>query len=335
VRVLVVEPGPNFSVADVCRGWVEGLRNAGCEVAVFNLADRLGYYEQANKAIGIEDPDGHRAAELAAEGLRACAMDFWPDLVLIVSSFYVPPFTFKVLRGRGIPVAVLFTESPYEDDSQVKIAAHCDIALVNDPTNLDRFRAVNPCSFYAPHAFLPSVHMPGQPDPDLASDFCFVGTGYPSRVEFLEAVDWTGIDVALAGNWQKLADDSPLRKFIAHDIEHCLDNDDTARMYASTKASVNLYRVEAQRSGLAQGWAMGPREVELAATGTFFLRDSRPESDLVLPMLPTFTDPDDFGNKLRWWLAHDTERREAAEMARAAVADRTFDNNARRLLELV
>ena len=44
----MVEPGPNFSVADVCRGWVDGLRNAGQEVAVFNLADRLAYYPSSS-----------------------------------------------------------------------------------------------------------------------------------------------------------------------------------------------------------------------------------------------------------------------------------------------
>jgi hypothetical protein len=49
-------------------------------------------------------------------------------------------------------------------------------------------------------------------------------------------------------------------------------------------------------------------------------------------MLPTFTTPDDFGTQLRWWLAHDDARLEAADAARAAVADRTFDQNAARLL---
>lgn len=335
MRILVVEPGPHFSVADVCNGWVTGLRNQGCQVEVFNLSDRLGFFEQANKAIGIDDPDGHKAADQAAEGLRATCYDFWPDLVLIVSSFFVPPWTYKVIRSRGHKVAVLFTESPYEDDSQLPIASHADIALLNDPTNLERFREVNPQTHYVPHAYDPARHKPRPPKSEHASDFCFVGTGYPSRAEFLESVDWTGIDLALGGNWSKLADESPLRKFVAHDIEHCLDNEQTAELYAATKASVNLYRTEAQRPTLSTGWAMGPREVELAACGTFFLRDPRPESDQLFPMLPTFDSPGDFAEQLRWWLAHDMERNQAARLARAAVADRTFDHNARFLLGLV
>jgi hypothetical protein len=166
------------------------------------------------------------------------------------------------------------------------------------------------------------------------SDFCFVGTGFPSRVAFLEQVDWTGVDVALAGNWMRTRDDSPLRKFLAHDLDKCCDNVEAHELYAGTKVSANLYRTEAE-AGAVAGWAMGPREVELAASGTFFLRDPRPEGDGVLSMLPTFTSPGEFGEKLRWFLAHDEARERAAREARAAVAGRTFTANARRMLSLV
>jgi hypothetical protein len=39
MRVLIVHPGPDFSVHDlgVYTGWVEGLRELGCEVALYNL----------------------------------------------------------------------------------------------------------------------------------------------------------------------------------------------------------------------------------------------------------------------------------------------------------
>jgi hypothetical protein len=75
--------------------------------------------------------------------------------------------------------------------------------------------------------------------------------------------------------------------------------------------------------------------VELAACGTFYLRDPRPESDELLPMLPAITTPGEFGEQVRWWAAHDTVRETAAAGARAAVADRTFTNHAARLLRLL
>jgi spore maturation protein CgeB len=52
-------------------------------------------------------------------------------------------------------------------------------------------------------------------------------------------------------------------------------------------------------------------------------------------MLPTFAGPEDASEQLKWWLGHDDERRELALKAQAAVADRTFDNHAARLLRLL
>jgi spore maturation protein CgeB len=323
MRVLLVRPGPHFSVEDVASGWAKGLEQNGCEVADFNLQDRLGFYASHPKV-----DNALEGVILATKGIQAACYEFQPDVVLIVSGFYIPPSIYQLIRARGSKVVLLHTESPYEDDKQSVRALHADLNVVNDPTNLDQFPDG---SLYLPHCYDPDLHHPSPSTADAVSDFCFVGTGYPSRVAFLEAVDWSGIDVALAGHWSHTPEGSPLRKFMAHDIDECCENSEAAVLYASTKASANLYRKEATHN--ADGWAMGPREVELAACGTFFLREARGESDEVLSMLPTFTDPADFGSKLRWWLAHDDARSEAAAAARDAVADRTFDKSAARLLE--
>lgn len=319
-----------FSVQDVAEGWVQGLRDQGCTVLDFNFDDRLNFYAAARvpkDGALVRAFSTVEAATLASKGVEAAAYEFLPDVVVIVSGFFIPPPVYELLRVRGVKVVLLHTESPYEDDRQVKRAPFADLNVLNDPTNIEQYP---PHTIYLPHAHDPARHRPQPASPDAASDFCFVGTGYTARTKFFEAVDWSGIDVALGGNWRKLDVDSPLRKYLAHDIEECCPNDVTVDLYASTKASANLYRQEASHN--ADGWAMGPREVELAATGTFFLRESRGESDLVLPMLPTFSDADDFSSQLRWWLAHDDARIEAAQAAREAVADRTFTSNAAQML---
>jgi glycosyltransferase involved in cell wall biosynthesis len=334
----MVEPGPNFSVSDVHKGWVGALAGLGCNVGNLNFSDRLSFYQTAGQIKDgefVRHVDDSGAVKMAAKGIETVCYEFWPDVVVITSGFYVPVDTLQILRARGHKVVMLHTESPYEDDRQLERAAHVSLNVLNDPTNIDRFREIGP-TVYIPHAYDPAVHHPGPVRyPDDESDFCLVGTGYPSRIEFLEAVDWTGLDVALGGNWGKLAEGSPLRKFLAHDIEHCIENSEAVELYRATKASVNLYRREAQSDDLVEGWSMGPREVELAACGTFFLRESRGEGDEVLSMLPTFDGPDDFSEQLRWWLANDDARSEVARAARAAIADRTFTNNAKRLLAAV
>lgn len=339
MRGVVVSPGPHFSVMDVHRGVIAGLEANGVNTHQVNFDDHLDFYTAAH----IPDsetgelrkafPNLQDAARIATvSALEPILYQFWPHVVIVISGFFVDPQKYALIRNRGHKLILWCTESPYEDERQAWMAGNADLVVVNDPTNLDMFRAVNKNTHYVPHAYQPNIH---RPDGNrMESDCFFVGTGYPSRVEWLEKVDWTGVDFALAGNWSTLRDDSPLHDYVIHDVAHCLNNSDTVDWYRGTKASFNLYRREAMRLEDSEGWAVGPREIELAACETFFFRDPRGESDELFPMLPTLTTPGEFSEQLRWWLAHDNERRDAARLARAAIAERTFTNTVAEVLRL-
>ena len=333
MRWLACAPGPNFSVHDVHVGWVEALRAVGETVVDFPLGSAMTFYDsvliQTGPAEVRKALDGQRATELAADRLAGALWKVRPDVLLITSGFFVDPLFLDIARRDGVRVVYLATEQPYELTREVELARHCDITLVNDPTTLDHFDGV---ARYQPHSYRPAVHRPGQTRPELAADFAFVGTAYASRVAFFEALDLAGLDVLLAGNWQQLAEDSPLRPYVIGNPDDCLDNDRTADIYRSAKVGINLYRREGET---AAGWAVGPREVELAACGAFFLRDPRPEGDQLFPSLPTFLDVGEASDLIRWWLAHPSARQAAAAKAREAVADRTFDNAVAALLRLI
>jgi spore maturation protein CgeB len=342
MRWLLAHPGPDFSVQDVYTGWAEALRGLGQQVGELNLNDRLRFYNAALIETGETDDQGHpqvraafsrdEASNMAAEGILALAYTWWPDVVLVISGFFMPTGLLDILRSRGHKVVLLHTESPYQDDAQLARAGHADINLVNDPATLPTYRKLGPAE-YMPHAYRPAFHKPGPAVPALKSDFCFCGTGWPSRRSFLEQMNLDGLDVILAGPWFGV-EDSPLRRYLAHDSGHAAGNDQAVSIYRSSKAGINFYRREGE-DGMKPGVAMGPREVEMAATGLFFLRDRRPESDETFPMLPAFDTPADASEQLRWWLARDRQREDAARRARAAVEGRTFENNARRLLRLL
>lgn len=343
MRWLVAHPGPSFSVQDVYDGWVAGLRECGETVHEFNLGDRLNAYGNALIEIG-QRPSGaidlrrmytpDQTVELAVNGLYAALYKVRPDILLVVSAFYVPPELLELARKSGTAIILLHTESPYEDGRQLKLAPYADMNLLNDPIHIEDYLAVSQ-ALYLPHAYRPEIHHPGPAVDAYRSDFAFVGTGFKSRIEFFEQLDLDGLDVLLAGNWSTLDRESPLAKHVAHDLAECLDNTKTADVYRSARAGLNLYRREAQDPQLVQGLAMGPREVEMAACGLFFLRDPRPEGDEILPMLPTFTTPAEASDVLRWWLAHDNYRESAAAAAREAIQDRTFTKHAAALLRRI
>lgn len=331
----MVRPGPGFSVQDVAFGWRDALRDLGVQVVDDQFDNRLDYHCRArieadgvfHQALSVED-----AMLAAASGLLAECFKVWPDFVVVVMGKFVPLWILELIRTRGIKVVAIATESPYEDAFQLDLAAVVDLLILTDPTSLEKFRTVNPNTFYVPHAYDPKRHYPGPPVDSLRCDFGWVGTAFESRIELFEAVDWSGLDVLFGGNWTELPAGSVLDKYLGHERTYCMDNDETANLYRSARSSLNLYRREHHETDHAHGTSIGPREVELAACQTFFLRDPRPEGDAVFSMLPTFTEAAEIRPLLDWWLSHDRSRELAAQQARAAIIDRTFTENAKWLL---
>ena len=318
MRALVVRPGPRFSVADVADGWVAGLREMGVEVADFNFDDRLAFYSNAHAPNGAEPilspPD---AARMAAKGLEAVCYEWWPDLVLVISGFFIPPETLDIMRRRGHKVVLVHTESPYEDDRQIPRAAWADLNVVNDPLNLSASTG-RPVRLHPPR-LQPGDPPPRGPEPGLACDFSFVGTGFPAdhvpgggRLggHRLRARPATG------ARRRRRAGQVPGPRRRGVLPEHR----GGAALHV-VEGSANLYRKEA--TATADGWAMGPREVELAACGTFFLRGPR-RVRLAALDAPDVQGPGEFEDQVRWWLRtrHSTDTSRRARMKRSP--DRTF-----------
>ncbi len=327
-------------MADVHQGWCRGLRAQGVDVVEYDLSERMWLFQNAY----LKRDDEYllampfrMAVECAAEGLGTWIYETWPDVVVIISGFFVKADAMRLIRRRGQRVVLICTESTYEDDSQLKLAEAADLVIVNDPTNLALYQQVTE-AVYVPHSYDPKVHAPGPAVPGRESDLCIVGTGYESRRRWLEQADLSGLDVALLGNWQCFDDrpDDPLRASVRQDkLDACIENDDAIGWYRSTRASLNLYRREAQRPELSAGWAMGPREIELAACGVFYLSEPRGENLEVLPFLPKVMDPGEFREQFDWWLAHDRERVRVVDRAREMLAGWTFENRAAEVLQKI
>jgi spore maturation protein CgeB len=358
MRILMVHPlpGPDFSVHDVFTGWLEAFHELGVQVAVHNTNDRLVFFSRAllpliDPVTGKEAKDEfglpivrqavtqEQAISMAMEGLGLALLAFAPDIVFFISAFFTTEKMFKLIRARGHKVVILATESPYQDDEQALRGQLAHLNLLNDPANLGMFRALGAPAEYQPHCYRPSVHYPrsGPVNPELVSDFVFVGTAFESRIRFFEEMDLSGIDTMIMGNdWGKLPLDSPLAKLVATGAGNeadCVTNPEAAELYRNGRTGLNFYRREGESTHEKdRAVALGPREVEMAACRLPFARDPRPEGDELFPMLPRFTSPGEAGDQLRWLLAHDREREKMAVQASAAIADRTFLASAKRLL---
>lgn len=343
---MFVHPGPDFSVSDVFDGWVKAFRKQGHQVMVYNTSDRLkhfsgAYYWNPEKEEFEQAMEDNAAVLASFEALGHHLYTFWPDLVIFVSAFYVRQEMLHLIRSRGHKLVILHTESPYQDDEQLMRAQYAHLNILNDPTNLEEYRCLSKAE-YIPHAYDPDRHYPGTGPRDI--DFSFVGSMFPSRVDFFERFieelgeEWLGKhDIALGGQaWSnKRLDGSPLLNYLGHPRAHAIENSETANIYRRTKVGINVYRKEGESTHADEGWSMGPREVELAACGLPFLRDPRPESDEVFPFLPPFESPEHAADQLKWYLRTPEMLEMYRELTIKAVRHRTFDNNAARLMQLL
>jgi hypothetical protein len=351
MRLLLAHPGADWATHDVFQGYKAALDALGHEVGSYNLHVRIGracewlewnWRKTVRSGRDAPKPTAGDTLYLASADAVAAALRGDVDWVLVFTGAYFHPDALIMLRRAGRRVALFLTESPYEDHLQAKVLPLVDVVFCNERTSLNRLRMVNPNVVYLPPAYDPRVHTP-TPTPTAwdhevpSHDVVFVGTGFQERLDALAAVDWTGIDLGLYGDYSLLGSRSKLRQHIrAETIPNAL----TAALYQKARIGLNLYRRSIQYARkpalIERAESVNPRAVELAACGVFTISDRRAEAtENFGALVPTFDAPADLGPLLRRWLADDEGRRQVAEGLPAVVARSTFRHRADRVIEVL
>jgi glycosyl transferase family 1 len=316
MKLLIVHPGASTSTADVADGLYDGLASLGVDLVRYRLDQRISrshrwlhYNWRRTKKTHPELSRPTTADIFFQAGADALIMALWHqvDCVVVVSAMFLHPDVLVLMRRAGVRVVVLFTESPYDQEKEIAVAKLVDGCWTNERSSVDGFSAVNMRSGYLPHGWHPDRHRPGpQPGDDamLAHEVVFVGTGFHERIAWLTAIDWTGIDLGLYGNWQHLGSRHPLRQFVR---EGEIDNVKVAALYRRAKIGLNLYRTSVgwskQAPSIARAESLNPRAYELARCGAFTISTARAEvSEVFGDLVPTFETPAEASVLIRRWL---------------------------------
>ena len=347
MRWLLIAPGPSWSVADVFNGWSEALTGLGETVEEYPLDAALRFYNSALAPTGKVLPcgcpetrqylDRDQAARLALDPILAAANRFWPDVILCTSGFFLQPWLLEILHARRHTIVFLATESPYQDDYQLKVAQYADLTLLNDPVNIQLYRDIGPAE-YMPHAYRERIHYPPPLGAEPEYDLAFVGTGFPSRVRFFHQMDLAGLNVRLGGLWMDLPEDSPMRDWtaITDDADDCVDNHEAAAIYRPVPHRDQ--RVPDRSRGRPRGRRLGrraPRDRDGRLRAVVRPRPAAPNRTSCSRCSRRSRSPEEAGDLIRWAVAHPEARAIDAAKARAAVADRTFTEHAKQLLRLL
>lgn len=325
MKILQVWASATWSTYDVARGYNNALKAAGHEVFDYRLYNRIGF-----AARGVpEEYSGNvpLLTRIASESMVVEALQNDVDLILITSAVAVHPNGPFLARKAGFKVAVIHTESPYEDEPQKEFSQYCDFTFTQEAVSAKRYGW-----HYLAHAYDPAIHYPVKPDPQRISpltgpcDVLILGTGWPERVQLLTQTDWTGIDLRILGLWPEIEEGHPLRKFYTEVI---VNNEDTPHLYNSAKICFNQHR--------HHPWAqsLNPRAYEIAACGAFQLSDYRQEISNLGGGVPVYRNAGDLGPMIRHYLASGWEREGAAQAARRAVKPHTFKARVEEMMKVV
>lgn len=322
------------------RGLIAGLRANGADVTTFPLHDTLESMDMlvgAAKHLQIAPPHGYPDPMLlASAGIPGLVMARQPDWTIVIHGQNVPPTIPVVLRRGGYKTALLCTESPYQTAQfERDRAQHYDVVLTTERTAPPLFDLNAPGSVhYLPHAWNPDVHTPDGPQAEPCDVF-LCGTRYPERAALLDAVDWTGIDLRDA-TLHYQSGETP-----AEIMAQVRENREVATHYRAARISLNHHRssVDFQTDArIPDGAAesLNPRAYEVPACGGFLISDVRAElSDVFAGAVPTYTDAASLERLIRYYLAHDDERRALAARQHAAVATHSWTQRARDLMTIL
>ncbi len=311
-----------------------GLEAHGVEVIPYRLDTRLTRAKswltnswRAKKDATVARPTTGEALLQAGIGAVEQALRHQVDAVVIVSGILLHPDVVVLLRRAGLRCYVLFTESPYDHEHELRVAAMSDGGWTHERAVLGEFQKVNPLIEYLPHAWHPGRHgvKPRVPDAP-AHDVVMVGAGFPERITFLNGIDWAGIDLGLYGIWKGFG----LKEQVAKCVQSGpIENETAQALYRNAKVGLNLYR-----RTRAKAESLNPRAYELAACGLFYISEYREESaERFGGLVPTFTTPKEAEAMIRLALSADEERAAVSVALPDVVAEDSWTDRAVQVLE--
>lgn len=343
MRIMIAYPGHALSTFDVALGYENAFRRLGHEVDGYYYHARLSFYDVAINAWKKRNPDFKAGAAekfiLASEPIAIEAIDFVPDVVIVVNGMALHWRALRLLKSLKIPTVLLLTESPYRDFEQVQIArdGSYDAVLTNDRVSVERLREETGVPVeYLPHSYDPARHFPQDVPGEYRSDVYFFGTWWPERLRLFG-------DLPQRQNGYRFNVDGPQLRVqganipsLRSDNPNVKDNSELVKHYSGTRIALNHHRtiVGKDSSGeelhVEEAYSLGPRAFEIAACGAFQLSDNKRQElgDVFGDSVATYEDKEDLLSKIDYFLSHDAERREMAFEAHSRVQSCTFDKRA-------
>ncbi len=345
-KILVVLPlyGGSLPIGEYC---IHALKELGHKVEVFEASQfhssfvaLQGLHVTADKNDFLQNS----FANLMAEAVYAKAETFAPDLVLALAQAPMNRAVLKRLQKDNIPTAMWFVED-YKLftywRAYAKLYTHFFVIQKEPFLSLLSGENGHESAHYLPLGALPSFHkqldLSVQDYTKYCADVAFLGAGYANRrYEFRRLLSYNF--KIWGSDWEN---DTILAPYLQNKGAR-VDPQTSVKVYNATKININLHS-SIHTKNSEQGDFVNPRTFELASMGAFQLVDTRslmPElfntEEGFDRELVTFENFAEVPEIIDYYLAHEQERQEIAQRARARVLkEHTYAHRMKTMLEII
>lgn len=259
---------------------------------------------------------------------------------LLFTYFYdacVFPEAIDKIKALGIVTVNWFCNASYQLHLVSEISPHYNWCLVAEKYRLKDYEALGAHPIYCQEAANPAIYKPY--DLPVVYDTTFVGMAYGDRPAYIHSLLKRGLHVRAWGpNWQELAAPDPVRRLWrlgrrvlglptttfptlpSAALGPGLVDTEMIKIYSQSKINLGFSTCgETHRSGerIVQ---VRLRDFEVPMSGGFYLVEYMEELEEFYEIgreIVCYDGPDDLAEKIRYYLAHDTEREQIRQAGRA------------------
>lgn len=182
MRILIVDPGFEYSTLAVAESYTRAFESCGYEVMEYNLLDAMKEAQRGKQTRNLSE-----ITEFACAPILRHVINDGIDFVFVIHGYYMHPEIVLSLRRIGCKVCLILTDDPMQVDVSKKWSSIYDFVFTNEKNTVK----MHTNCFYLPVAvdkklFDAEINEKFKIHYTYKSDILFAGSMYRERVDFID-----------------------------------------------------------------------------------------------------------------------------------------------------
>ncbi|MDR6225277.1 CgeB family protein [Desmospora profundinema] len=241
---------------------------------------------------------------------------FQPDIILVFG--HDNHVVFPHLKNIGVPVGLWVVNDPYNLSNYDWKARLYDFVITQESSCVSYYQKMGKPCIHSPLAADPRKYRPMNVPAKYRSDICFVGNGWPARVDFFNRLTpflRRKQFILIGERWNRL---TQYQKMKSHILKTTIPPSETAKYYNGAKIVLNIHRSynDGNKNPLnLPAHTPNNRTFDIAACRAFQLLDYRRDLGRFYKIgeeIVCFKGMNDLKKKIDYYLIHEAERKKIA-----------------------